>query len=187
MKNIMFFAICLPILAGCGAGDYISDVDCNALCQKNLECDSGTDVTECVAECEEVKLLIRGAVFDGMTDCVLDLPCNSEQDQACLDSAMSEAPSGASDGLIRTMCKKQIDCAGGTAEMTVSACVTATKAQAGEYLEYLNAFKSTLLSCLSSCVGKLSCTDLESDDFMDPCMEQCGIPTGDDGGGSTGP
>jgi len=186
MKKIMFFALCLPVLAGCGAGDYISDADCSALCQKNLECDSGTDVTECTAECELLKELIRGAVYDAMTDCALDLPCNSEQGEACLNDAISQAPSGASDGMIRTMCKKQIDCAGGTAEMTVSACVAAAKAEAGEYLEYLNAFKSTVLSCLSSCVGKLACTDLENDDFMDPCLEQCGIPTGEDGGGGGG-
>jgi hypothetical protein len=29
-------------------------------------------------------------------------------------------------------------------------------------------------------VSKLSCTDLENDDFMTPCMEQCGIPTDED-------
>jgi len=180
MKKIMLFAVFSALLCGCGGGDYISEADCQALCDKNLECDPDTNVTECVAECEEAKQLIRGAVFDAMTDCVLDLPCNSEQGEACLEAAMAKAPSGASDGLIRTMCQKQIDCAGGTGEMTVSACVAAAKEQAGEYLEYLNAFKATVLSCLSSCVSKLSCTDLESDDFMTPCMEQCGIPTDED-------
>ena len=100
---------------------------------------------------------------------------------------MSKASSGASDGLIRAMCEKQIDCAGGTAEMTVSACVAAAKLEAGEYLEYLNAFKSSVLSCITGCVNNLSCADLENEDFMDACMVQCNIPTGDDGGGGSGP
>ena len=183
MKKITLFALCLQVLTGCGGGDYISAADCQALCDKNLECDSGTNVTECVAECEQAKLLIRGAVFDAMTDCVLDLPCNSPQGEACLQDAMSKASSGASDGLIRAMCEKQIDCAGGTAEMTVSA----AKLEAGEYLEYLNAFKSSVLSCITGCVNNLSCADLENEDFMDACMVQCNIPTGDDGGGGSGP
>jgi hypothetical protein len=187
MSKIIFFVLCLSFLLGCGAGDYISEADCQALCQKNLECDPETNLAECEADCEQSKLLIRGAVFDAMAECILDLPCNSDQAEACLDGAMSKAPSGASDGLLRTMCQKQIDCAGGTVDMTVSACVSAAKAQAGEYLEYLNAFKSTVLSCLSSCVSKLSCTDLEDDNFMDPCMEQCGIPTGEDTSPAPGP
>lgn len=189
MKKIMLFAICLPVLSGCGGGDYISDADCNALCQKELLCDDSTNVTECVAACEEAKLLIRGAVFDAMTDCVLDLPCNSDQGEACLNDAMSKAPSGASDGLIRTVCTKQIDCAGGSgvAGTTVNQCVSIAKAEAGEYLQYLNACKATVLSCISSCVSKLSCTDLEQDDFMDPCLEQCDIPFGEDATGGGGP
>lgn len=181
MKKIMLFALGLPLLWGCGGGDYVSEADCQALCDKNLECDPATNLTECVAECEQAKQVIRGAVFDAMTDCVLDLPCNSDQGEACLQSAMNKAPSGSADGLIRAMCQKQIDCAGGTGQMTVSACVAAVKAEAGEYLQYLNAFKSTVLSCLSNCVSKLSCADLEQDNFMDACMLECGLPTGDDG------
>ena len=45
MKKFMLFALCLPVLCGCGAGDYISEADCQALCDKNLECDPGTNIS----------------------------------------------------------------------------------------------------------------------------------------------
>jgi len=184
MRKLVFIAICLALVAGCGGSDdYVSDADCEALCDKNLECNPDTNVTECVTECEQLKQLIRGEVYDAMAACTLDLPCESEQIGACLEDATDLAPEGASDGLMRAMCKKQLDCSGATGEMTVSECVDQAKVQAADYLQYFNAFKSSVLSCLSDCVSDLSCADLQQDDFMDPCMEECGIPTGEDGGG----
>jgi len=175
--TIPVFSAVVLLGAACGGGgssdDYRSEISCQDLCAKNLECDPETDVAACTSSCEASKDVIRGLVLDAMASCVLDHPCNSPQLDACVERAMALAPSSYAESFIRSMCSKIMECAGGG---TVDYCVNELEKQAGDSLAYFGIFKTSVLACLSDCYHGLSCDEIENDeDALDRCQRECGI------------
>lgn len=175
--TIPVFSAMVLLGTACGGGgpsdDYRSEISCGDLCAKNLECDPATDVASCVSSCEASKDVIRGSVLDAMASCVIDLPCNSQRIEACIEDAMTLAPSTYTESFIRSMCSKIMECAGGG---TVDYCVNELEKQAGDTFAYFGILKTSVLACLSDCYHGLSCYEIENDEeALDGCQRACGI------------
>lgn len=166
-------------LAACG-GDGDATVPCAEVCDKLVECDPAEDRTDCMDECAQLRDMLRGDVFDSMGRCMLDLPCESteEQQQQCMEDAFAEAPEHASDRVLEAMCDRAVECAEG--QMTEEECLEQARQEAGEQLAYMNAFKDAVLSCLTNCIQDLSCAEVQSEEGFDSCAEQCGIVMAED-------
>jgi hypothetical protein len=173
----VFAALVATGAAGCGGestSDYRSEISCEDLCAKSLVCDPDTDVASCESGCEASKDVIRGSVLDAMATCMIDLPCNSQQAQTCVENAVASAPSGGTESFIRSMCSKAMECAGGAG--SIDYCVMEIKERAGDALSYFDILKTSVLSCLSDCYHGLDCDQIQNDEeALDQCGRQCGI------------
>ena len=180
MKNIISLSVLalfsLGLFAACGGS---SGPSCDDVCNKMMECDpesQESDLTECLEQCAIFKDAFRDDVYSELGDCFMENSCAAldANESLCFDQAAALGDIEAVKGLIADMCVKIVDC-DETDMMTQETCVSNMEDNAEEELPLLGMFKDSVLNCAADCVGNLDCADLNDDDAIGGCMENCGL------------
>jgi len=143
------------------------------MCEKQLSCDPSLDSAECLANCAQSQEFMRPNIFLATTRCVLDLECNSDQANDCMEAALALAPADAADRIVTDMCTAMVRCGEGQIDMTQ--CLGYFEDELGEAMTYLGILKDSVIDCLGNCLRALSCEELQSEDAGESCAVTCGV------------
>ncbi|MBI5527153.1 MAG: hypothetical protein HY897_12530 [Deltaproteobacteria bacterium] len=157
---------------GGGGGECGGEVDCNATCLKDQECDpEGFDMDKCVAECGDMVPKLVGSYVEGILACYEEPTC--EETDACAEALTCPA-TAESDAYVDTICAKSVEC---NPEYTVEQC----KADMAENSEQdmMSCICPDTLTELNDCIAAVDCADMDTG--IDDCHAQV-FPS--EGGGS---
>jgi hypothetical protein len=158
------------LLAGCGSGGGSGGVDCDAYCQKSVECGGEMTLAECQGYCADYNKLINSGFGSAVMGC-LGMAC--AQMESCVQTAMQSC-NGSIDSFLTRLCQKTISCQGG---LTVEQCKASMQGQSS--MAFMKCMSSWALSTLAGCAEAASCANFEAE--MNACAEtKLGIEMGDD-------
>ena len=176
MKNIISLSVLalfsLGLFAACCGS---SGPSCEDVCNKMVECDQESDLTDCVEQCAIFKDAFRDDVYSELGDCYMEKTCAQLEDgEICFNAAAALGSEAAAMGLVDDMCAAYVDC-DDTGLLTQEDCVDGMLENAGDALPMIGMFKDSVISCAGNCIGDLSCEELDDDNSMQDCMENCGL------------
>lgn len=163
--------ICLALLAGmslcsCSGGG----LTCEKACDRLVECDLEITMEVCMQDCSEIKGVIKASAWNDLGDCIMETDCSVLSPEVCLDQVIANAPTGGLDNYINEMCNKVVSC---EPEVTHQQCVTEAQQSIGSDAAIINVLKDSILRCISDCIARLECSELETGAEM--CLESCGL------------
>lgn len=162
MRTLIFSAAALVtlVLSGCGG----SSVDCNAMCQKSVECNSSQTLDECMKSCATYSEILDDSYADALSSCsagtCAELP-------ACSENAAKQC-SGDPTPLFDDYCAKISSC---EPSITEDACKAQfASAPSSESFQFMKCISSGTISSIGSCIQSSSCDTLN--ESMQKCVEK---------------
>ncbi|APR81457.1 Hypothetical protein A7982_06806 [Minicystis rosea] len=178
MRNLIFSAAALVAIALSGCGG--SSLDCNALCQKTVECNSSQKVDECMTTCASYGEILDDSYTDALQSCSSQ---SCDQYATCSANAAKQC-TGDPSAFFGEYCKKLSAC---DPQITEELCQSQISGAAGsESLQFLKCLSDSTFADLGSCIQGASCSTINAD--LQACVEDVtGIVSMDDvqSGGSS--
>lgn len=171
MSLLAFFSLSLIVACGGSSGPSCEDV-----CNKMVECNMESNLTECQTQCTLFKDALRDEVYAELGDCYMASTCDEliQGEDMCFDQAMLKGSATAATGLIQDMCDKFVECEEG---WLMEDCMSETGLLRQDSLDAIGMFKDSVVDCMGTCVAGLTCDEIlgEDDQAMDDCSESCNL------------
>ncbi|MBN2496973.1 MAG: hypothetical protein JXR96_20445 [Deltaproteobacteria bacterium] len=166
---VCMLALITALSAACGGGGP----SCQTVCNKMMTCDTRMEMSECLQICDLYKQYMRGNVYDALANCYMDHSCEELEanGEMCFEMAMAAGDPSAASDMIDRFCDKAVECGG---YQDRQACVDQVT-EDGEFLGMVGMFKDSVLDCFINCVTGKSCEELEEDEAIEACSENCGL------------
>jgi len=179
MKTILGMSLlaifCLRLIVACGGS---SDPSCEDVCNKMIECEKESNLTECLSECALFKDALRSDVYAELGDCFMENTCatlNADEDgDMCFRQAMTQGSTTAGAALVDDLCVKYVEC-DDSGTLTQEDCVSQFIAGQEGAIAQIGMFKDSVLDCFVDCINGLTCEEVEDDNSMEACSQNCGL------------
>lgn len=168
---LLLAIVSVAVFSACGSSG--SGASCDSVCNKVGECLTPSDKTGCLQGCPVMKDSMRSSVFDKAASCILDTPCGVNfNPDTCLLSGLPDIPASVLSGLAATLCTKANEC---DSQVDVETCKT--EFMTDNDIQFLRAFKDSVLNCMGDCVSQKTCEQLGQDieGVSAACGCSCGI------------
>ena len=179
MKTIISLSLIallsLSLAVACSSGS--AGPSCEDICNKALECDSVTELTECLNECPRTIDMYRDEVWSALGNCLLESTCEELEanEDNCYEQALAKGSLPAALSTIERLCAKEISCdSQGT--LTLQQCIDDSTGADGDpsfIYQFMSLLSDSVLDCIGTCVEGKDCTELASGDV--DCFAECGV------------
>jgi len=179
MKTFLFLMTLVSLTFFAACGESSSGPSCAEVCDKMVECQIESDLTECTSMCDAFRDAMRPAAYQALGDCYMEQTCAflQENDDYCFGQAMNEGDLAAVDRLFDRMCAKIVPCVDNP-EYTEQACIdelTGAGEGSDDMYYSLSLLKASALDCLGDCVEATTCADLGDEEWFTTCSSSCGL------------
>ncbi len=179
MKTILGMSLLaifsLSLIVACGGS---SDPSCEDVCNKMIECEKESNLTECLSECALFKDALRSDVYAELGDCFMENTCETlnadENGDMCYKQAMTLGSTTAGAALVDDLCVKYVEC-DDSGTLTQEDCVSQFIAGQEGAIAQIGMFKDSVLDCFVDCINGLTCEEVADDNNMDACSQDCGL------------